>query len=56
MSSNRIMCVKWLGNLLYPEYFNYDVKDETKDFFKTFYHRDLTDDELNEILENAIAK
>lgn len=53
-SINRIIGVKWLGNLVYPEYFDIDMKQETKDFYKLFYHRDLTDEEVDEILENAI--
>lgn len=53
-SINRLMGVRWLGNLVYPEYFDIDIKQETKDFYELFYHRALTDDEVDEILENAI--
>lgn len=53
-SINRLMGVRWLGNLVYPEYFDIDIKQETKDFYELFYHRPLTDDEVDEILENAI--
>lgn len=53
-SINRLMGVRWLGNLVYPEYFDIDIKQETKDFYELFYHRTLTDDEVDEILENAI--
>ena len=55
-SINRVIGVKWLGNLIYPERFNYDISKETKDFYKMFYHRELTDDEVAEILENAIPR
>ncbi len=55
-SINRVIGVKWLGNLIYPERFNYDMNKETKDFYKMFYHRELTDDEVAEILENAIPR
>lgn len=53
-SINRIIGVKWLGNLIYPEEFDIDIKQETKDFYEMFYHRELTDAEVDEILEGAI--
>jgi iron complex transport system substrate-binding protein len=52
-SVNRIIGVKWLANLLYPDYFKYDMRQETKEFYQKFYHRALTDQELDEILANA---
>lgn len=55
-SVNRIIGVRWLGNLVYPEYFDIDIKQETKDFYELFYHRVLTDDEVEEVLEGAIRK
>ncbi|KNF08687.1 ABC-type Fe3+-hydroxamate transport system, periplasmic component [Gottschalkia purinilytica] len=54
-SSNRILGIKWLGNLLYPEYFKGDIKSDIKEFYEKFYHHKLTDEEINEILQNAIA-
>lgn len=53
-SVNRIIGVRWLGNTLYPEVFDIDIKQETKDFYEMFYHRELTDQEVDEILENAV--
>lgn len=55
-SVNRIIGVRWLGNLLYPEEFKIDIKEETKNFYKMFYHCELTDSEVEEILEGAISK
>lgn len=55
-SVNRVIGVKWLGNLIYPEKFNYNMEKETKKFYEMFYHIDLTDEELSEILENAIPR
>lgn len=47
---NRIIGVKWLGNLLYPQEFKYDMVAEAKEFYKLFYHYDLTDAEAKEIM------
>lgn len=45
-SVNRVLGVKWLSKTLYPSYYDYEVKDEVKKFYKLFYHYDLTDEEL----------
>lgn len=50
----RIMGIKWAGNLLYPQYFDYDIKQETKNFYKKFYNLELNDEQLNEIMEDSI--
>ncbi|MBN2879628.1 MAG: ABC transporter substrate-binding protein [Clostridia bacterium] len=49
-SVNRILGIKWLGNLLYPEVYNYDMYEETKEFFRLFYGCELTDEEAGELL------
>lgn len=55
-SANRIIGIRWLGNLLYPEVFDYDMKEELKEFFSLFYRYDLTDEEATEILANSTLK
>ncbi len=50
---NRVIGIKWLGNLLYPEIYDYDMKKETKDFYKLFYNYDLSDEEITELLSNS---
>lgn len=52
-SVNRIIGAKWLANLLYPDIFKYDIREETKEFYEMFYHRKLTEDEVDEILIDA---
>jgi iron complex transport system substrate-binding protein len=52
-SVNRIIGLKWLGNLLYPETYQYDMAKEAKEFYKKFYHYDLTDEELSSLLKDA---
>ncbi len=55
-SVNRILGVKWLGNLLYPDVYQYDMAQETREFYKNFYHYDLTDEELTSLLKDAGGK
>jgi iron complex transport system substrate-binding protein len=49
-SVNRIIGLKWLGNLLYPDLYKYDMAKETREFYKKFYHYDLSDQEIASLL------
>lgn len=53
-SVNRIIGVLWMGNLLYPDYFSLDIREETRSFYKLFYNKMLTDDEINTLLNGAV--
>lgn len=55
-SVNRIIGLKWLGILVYPDIFKYDMAKETKEFYSKFYHVNLTDDQVNELLKNSTSK
>ena len=49
MGPNRIVGIRWLSGLIYPEYLNYNVDEEVKEFFDLFYHVQLTDEKLENI-------
>lgn len=49
-ASNQLLGIIWLGQVLYPEKYTYDVKKEIKEFYDLFYHVKLTDKQLKEIL------
>ena len=53
-SVNQLLGVLWCGNLVYPEYFDYNMKEKTKEFFELFYHYELKDDEYNIMLSHSI--
>lgn len=55
-SINRILGIKWLGNLFYPEQFNFDMLEETKEFYQLFYHYELTYEEATELLSRSSLK
>lgn len=45
------LAMYWLGKLVYPElYSDVDLRQETKDFYKTFFDYDLSDEEVSMIL------
>ena len=56
ISVNRLVGVRWLSGLIYPEYLNYDVDEEVCEFFKLFYHVDLTEKQLEQIYNGEITQ
>lgn len=52
-SVNRILGLKWAGNLIYPEIYDYNMRDEVEEFYEKFYHYQLTEEEIDELLENS---
>lgn len=55
-SVNRVIGLEWLGNLVYPQSYPGDIKDKVKEFYKLFYHLDVTDGELDSILKDSLSK
>ncbi|HMA65554.1 MAG TPA: ABC transporter substrate-binding protein, partial [Chitinispirillaceae bacterium] len=53
-SVNRIIGLLWLVNLLYPDASGIDIRYETKKFYSEFYHKILSENELDSILDNAV--
>lgn len=49
-SANRLIGLHWLLAVLYPDTFGDDLERETRRFYKTFYHLDLTDAQLQTVL------
>lgn len=48
-SVNRLIGIHWLGSLLYPDHYTFSDKD-IKEFYSLFYHLDLTDNQLQQLL------
>lgn len=42
-SVQRYLGMLWLGQLLYPEYVDYDLKEEVTEYYRLFYGYDMTD-------------
>ncbi len=47
---NRLMGLQWLKSIVYPEYYGGDIKEVTKEFYSLFYHIDLTEQQVNDLL------
>ncbi len=51
--AQRYLGLIWLTAVLYPDYCNYDVREEVKEFYSLFFHCELTDEQFDSITENA---
>ncbi|NCB52595.1 MAG: ABC transporter substrate-binding protein [Clostridia bacterium] len=54
-SVDRYLGLMWLGSLLYPEQADYDLKAQVTEFFKLFYHCDLTSEQYDGLMRNSIS-
>lgn len=50
-SVNRMIGILWLGNLVYPQQYEGDIKEEVKSFYDLFYHVQLSEEQIESILE-----
>lgn len=51
---NRLVGIRWLAGLLYPDQVPYDVDEEVKEFFQLFYHVDLSEEQLAQLYAGTI--
>ncbi len=52
-SVSQVIGAVWAAETIYPDVYNFDLPKEVKEFYSLFYHHELTDSELNEILAGA---
>lgn len=55
-SMNMILGVWWLGNLIYPEIYDYDMTAMAQELYKTLWGYDLSADEVTALLANSTLK
>lgn len=51
---NRLIGMRWLSAAVYPEYIKCDVNEEIREFFNLFYHVDLSDEQLENVLKGTL--
>ena len=54
-SVNRLMGLRWITHLLYPQLFPMDLVEETRRFYELFFHVTLSDEEIRNLLGPAAA-
>lgn len=51
----RYLGMLWLGQLLYPQYAEYDLQTEVTQYYKLFYGCELTEEMYQQLIANALA-
>ena len=51
---NRLIGMRWLSAVVYQEYIKCDVNEEIREFFNLFYHVDLSDEQLENVLKGTL--
>lgn len=54
-SVQRILGMMWMEKLLYPDAASYDLYAEVAQYFKLFYHCELSEEAFNALVENSIG-
>ena len=52
-SIQRLLSMIWLGNLMYPDVFDYDIDERVREFYSLFFRYDLTGAELDDLMVYA---
>lgn len=52
-SVQTVLGLQWLGNLLYPQLFDFDMIAQAQEFYRLFWHYDLSADEARELMANS---
>ena len=47
---------KWLAEIQHPDLFDYDLRQDMKDFYSEFYGYDLSEEQVDEILHCDMNK
>jgi iron complex transport system substrate-binding protein len=55
-SVNRLIGLAWLAHLLHEDRYPFDIRQETRTFYKLFYQVDLTDHDLETLIAWADGK
>ena len=50
----RYLGLLWLGELLYPDYVEYDLQDEVTKYYELFYNCNLTEDMYRNLIEKSL--
>ena len=49
-AANRLIGLRWLGKVLYPDLFPEDLEPIAREFYARFYHVTVTDEQLAHVL------
>ena len=55
-SVNQVLGARWLMSVVYPDQYEGDIYEDVRNYYKLFWHYDLSEEELQEMLQNSAGK
>lgn len=55
-SVQRLLGMMWMGKLLYPEAADYDLYEEVAQYYRLFYHCELTQEQYDALVAHSIGR
>ena len=55
-SVNRVLGIWWLGNLLYPQLYDYDMTAVAQEYYRLFWHYDLSAEKAAGMLNRSTLR
>lgn len=55
-SVQRLLGMMWMEKLLYPDAAEYDLYEEVAEYYRLFYHCELTEEQYDVLVANSIGK
>lgn len=52
-SVQQALGVLWLGNLLYPKLYDFDIVEKAREYYQLFWNYDVSEDKVRELLANS---
>lgn len=46
---NQLIGIIWVGHILYPDHFDYDLNEAVTEFYRLFYHLELTEGQIQDL-------
>lgn len=53
-SVQRVLGILWVGKLIYPDWYDFDMTEKTQEFYRLFWQYDLTREEAEDLLANSV--
>ena len=54
-SVQRLLGMMWMAKILYPEAADYDLYPAVAEYFKLFYHTELTEEQFNTLTAHSVV-
>jgi iron complex transport system substrate-binding protein len=52
-SVQRVMGILWLGNLIYPEIYDFDIIEKTREYYRLFFRYELSQEDARGLMANS---